>query len=138
MNSKKTRFGQVVKFNREVLGITARINSLQKPEEAALSYTQLVEEANEFRDAVEEVDYIGCIDAIIDSLYFSYGILYKLGLDEALVNRLFTVVHNANMQKAKGIKAGREGFNAADASKPEDWIDPRTAMMEILCDYIKI
>lgn len=137
MNSTKTRFGQVVDFNREVLGITERVIGLQPPEEAALSYTQLIEEVREYQEAIGRADFVDCVDAILDGLYFSYGILYKMGLDEALVNHLFTTIHEANMQKAKGVKAGREGFDAADATKPDTWVNPKTTMKEILSAYIK-
>jgi len=138
MSSTKTRFGQVVSFNRDVLGIGPRVLGMQPPEEAALSYTQLIEEAREYQEAIGRVNFIDCADAIIDNLYFSYGILYKMGLDERLVNRLFDAVHEANMTKAKGVKAGREGFDAADARKPEDWVDPKDKFREILNDYNNI
>jgi len=138
MSSTKTRYGKTVDFNRNVLGIEPRVIGMQPPEEAALSYTQLIEEAREYQEAIGRADFVECVDAVIDNLYFSYGILYKMGMDERLVNRLFDVVHNANMTKAKGVKAGREGFDAADARKPKDWIDPKDKFKEILSDYIEI
>ena len=136
MCSTKTRFGQVKTFNQDVLRIPQRRLGLQDPHEAALSYTQLIEEAREYQEAIGERDFIGCVDAILDSLYFSYGILYKMGLSEELVNELFTAIHEANMAKKRGVKEGREGFDAADAAKPKDWRDPRDIMKEILADAI--
>ena len=59
-----------------------------------------------------------------------------MGLTEDLVNQLFTEIHDANMTKAKGVKAGREGFKAADASKPANWIDPKERLKEVLHGHI--
>lgn len=129
---RSTRMDLVIDFNQEVLGIAPRKIGLQPPDEAALSWTQMREEANEFREAYENLDSIGCIDAVLDELYFCYGILYKMGIDEALVDEMFAAIHKANMAKKSGVKSGREGFNAADATKPVSWVDPRVAMTEIL------
>lgn len=126
----------MVEFNQEVLGIEPRKLGLQPPEEAALSFTQMREEAYEYRDANEERDYINVVDSVLDELYFCYGILYKLGLTENMIDDMFTAIHNANMSKKKGVKEGREGFDAADAGKPKDWIDPKQAMGEILNAHI--
>ena len=136
MSSTKTRFGQVVDFNQEVLGIQQRSIGMQDPHEAALSYTQLIEEAREYQEAIGHADFIDCVDAILDGLYFSYGILYKMGLSEDIVNSMFNAIHEANMTKAKGVKAGREGFKAADATKPSGWVDPKITMTEILSDQL--
>jgi len=131
-----TRFNQVVEFNQEVLGIGARNPGLQNQHEAALSYTQLIEEAREYQEAIGKADFVDCVDAILDNLYFSYGILYKMGLFEPLVDQLFSIIHDANMAKAKGVKVGREGFDAADANKPKGWVDPKIKMKEVLSAYI--
>ena len=133
MSLTETRFSQVQTFNKDILGIVPRSVGVLPSNEFKLSHTQLTEEANEFLQAAENNDLIGCLDAIIDSLYFSYGILYKLGVDEDDLNKLFTIVHNANMGKKKGVKAGREGHgDAADATKPDDWKDPRKLMEEYI------
>lgn len=96
----------------------------------------MYEEASEFRDANDEVDYIGAVDAVLDELYFCYGILYKLGITEEMADDMFDAIHQANMSKKKGIKEGREGFDAADAGKPKDWVDPRKMMEEIIHAHI--
>ena len=46
------------------------------------------------------------------------------------------MVQKTNFQKKKGVKKGREGFDAADAGKPVDWIDPRLVMEEILSAHL--
>lgn len=133
---KSTRMDKVIDFNQEILGIEPRITGMQSFQEAALSYTQLIEEAREYQEAIGRSDFLDCVDAILDNLYFAYGILYKMGLSEDVVDKLFDVIHTANMTKAKGVKAGREGFNAADASKPDDWVDPKTLLREVLRNEI--
>jgi hypothetical protein len=136
---KFSRIDKVIDFNQRVLGIKPRRFNFPPTDELHLSYTQLVEEAAEFRDAYENVDLADMIDAILDSLYFSYGILYKLGLTEPVINEMFEAIHNANMQKTKGVKSGREGFDAADAIKSEGWQDPKKVILGILkreYDYV--
>ena len=137
MKTKSTRMDMVIDFNQEILGIEPRSIGMQSPHEAALSYTQLIEEAREYQEAIGRVDFVECVDAILDGLYFSYGILYKMGLSEEVVNKLFTAIHGANMSKAKGVKKGREGFkNSADAIKPPTWVDPKQLISEILKDEL--
>ena len=132
MSLKKTRFMQTVEFNQEILGIDPRPLGLQSTHEAALSFTQMREESLEFRDANEGRNFIEVVDSVLDELYFCYGILYKLGVTEEMANDMFTAIHNANMSKKKGVKKGREGYDAADAGKPEGWQDPHKVMEEII------
>ena len=126
------KYKSVVEFNQNVLGIAQRSKVLQPVDEFRLSHKQLTEEANEFLEACEDFDYINAIDAVIDSLIFGFGILYKLGLSEREVDEIFAAVMDANMTKKLGVKAGREGFNAADAVKPVDFVSPETRIMRIL------
>lgn len=126
------KYKSVVEFNQKVLGIAQRSKVLQPVDEFKLSHKQLTEEANEFLEACEDFDYINAIDAVIDSLIFGFGILYKLGLSEREVDEIFAAVMEANMTKKLGVKAGREGFNAADAVKPVDFVSPETRIMRIL------
>jgi len=127
-----TRFTKAAAFNQLVLNLEPRTPGLQSMEECKLSVHQLKEEADELMDAAMNDDYVGCIDAVIDSLYFAYGILYKLGLNEEDVDALYSIVHNANLQKKLGIKANRPGFDAADAIKENGWQAPEEQMK----DYI--
>ena len=128
------QFNEVVEFNQDVLKIGARGHKLQDPEEFQLSFVQLQEESSEFLEACNSGDYIGAVDACIDSIVFAMGILYKLGLTDEEFETCFTVVMAANMNKRKGVKAGREGFNAEDAVKPEGWIAPEEILREILSE----
>lgn len=127
-------YRNVVKFNQEILGVVPRPLGLQPQQEAALSFTQLIEEANEFDDAWGEQDFIGAIDSCIDSIFFAMGILYKMGVTPEKFDRIFDAVTQANMSKKIGVKEGREGFDAADAIKPADFKSPEEAIAEILGD----
>jgi predicted HAD superfamily Cof-like phosphohydrolase len=124
----------VVKFNQEILGIAPRPLGLQSMQEAELSHTQLIEEANEFLLSTKTQDFIGAIDGCIDSIFFAMGILYKLGVSPDQFDRIFDAVTQANMSKKIGVKEGREGFDALDAVKPEDFKSPEESIMEILND----
>lgn len=122
----------VEKFNRKVLGIQPRAHELQSIDEMLLSARQLSEEVNEFMDAHEEGNYVGCVDAVIDNMVFGLGILYKLGLTHDEFEKCFAAVMNANYTKKKGVKEGREGFDAVDAIKPEDFVPPEVEIARIL------
>lgn len=128
----KDSFTLVQHFNREVLSIKSRSLGFQERDEFELSMRQLQEEINEISDAFAESDFIGLIDGLIDLEYFLLGVLYKNGVDCDMHSEIFEAVHNCNMQKVKGIKAGREGFNAIDAVKPEDWVSPEERISDIL------
>ena len=129
----ESNFDKVVEFNQLVLGVEPRAKGLQSREEMLLSVAQLKEEIAEYIEAHTKSDYIGAVDACIDSLYFTYGVLYKLGLNAKQVDEIFDIVHCANMRKRKGVKEGREGFGgAADATKPEGWESPEDAIARAL------
>jgi predicted HAD superfamily Cof-like phosphohydrolase len=122
----------VVDFNEIILGIEPRSRDHLSPEEFDISVRCLHEEVDEFKTAHGEQDYIGCIDAILDGVYFSFGILYKMGLTTEEINQCFASIHLCNMTKVRGTNAKRD-TGAADAVKPEDWIGPEDRMREILC-----
>jgi len=130
------KFNQVAKFNKEILGINERPVHIQDEEEFRLSHHQMQEEVGEFLEACEHNDFIGALDALIDNLVFTYGVAYKMGMTADLLHECFTAVMDANMGKKKGIKAGREGYNAADAIKPEGWISPEDRIAGILLHEI--
>ena len=117
------------------MGIGARPLGIQPENEAKLSVRQLMEEAEEMALANSSQDFVGVIDSAIDSIYFAYGILYKLGLDNEKVDRIFNSIHNYNMTKKRGVKSGREGFDAADAVKPTNFVmSPEERIMHIISE----
>jgi predicted HAD superfamily Cof-like phosphohydrolase len=119
-----TRFTQTVQFNEGILHIKPRPLGHQSDDEIKLSLAQLREEVDELELAHNNGNLVECVDAVIDGLYFGYGILYKMGLDEKAVNEIFTIVHKANMEKMIGRKENRPGFTSADATKPYAWVAP--------------
>jgi len=131
-----TRFEMAKIFNQEILGIDPKhLISVADSDTCELTTHQLKEEADEFLEATEESNTVEAIDALIDSIYYAYGAIYKLGVPEDLLDALFAVVHEANMKKALGKKKGREEFNAADASKPDGWEPPESLMEELIYEY---
>lgn len=126
----------IVDFNQRILGIEQRTPSMLNESEFNISRECLNEEIQEFVDAHISGDFIGCIDAIIDLRYFAVGVLYKLGLTIDQIERMDQAVHDANMQKKLGKKAGRGDGVAADAIKPTDWVSPEERIASIL-DEVK-
>lgn len=125
-------FRKVATFNQIVLGIDKRNHGLQTHDEAQLSYIQLKEEAIEYLEALGQDDLPGCIDACIDSIVFAMGILYKMGITEEEFDTMFEVVMNYNMTKKKGVKAGREGHDAADAVHAPGMVKPEEIIRDML------
>lgn len=123
----------VINFNRNILKIEHRKPGLQNQDEFKLSMRQLREEIEEIESAYEKGDFIGILDGLVDLEYFLLGIFYKNGINESTHAELFDAVHQANLLKKMGTKAGREGFgNAADAVKPSSWVDPEIKFARIL------
>lgn len=126
------KFELVQKFNEEILGIPHRDKGLQEEDEYRLSHHQMQEEVGEFLEACEQEDFIGALDALIDNVVFTYGVAYKMGIDSKTFHECFEAVMHSNMSKKKGVKEGREGYNASDAIKPEGWMAPEDAIAKIL------
>lgn len=121
----------VIDFNQMVLGIEQRDKGLLVPEEFEISHKSLQEELDEFIYAHQKEDLVGCVDAILDGVYFAMGVLYKMGLTPEDINQCFAAIHLANMTKQIGVNAKRD-TGAADAVKPDGWESPETKMTEIL------
>lgn len=122
----------VIDFNKNILGIARRQPGLQELEEFKLSMHQLKEEIEEIEEAYDHGDFIAVLDGLIDLEYFLLGIFYKNGINEPVHAELFDAVHSSNMLKKRGVKAGREGYDAADAVKPESWTNPEIRFARIL------
>lgn len=122
---------KVIEFNREILGIHQRDRGMLGDSEIEISHQCLIEEASELMVAHGKGDYIGCIDSVIDGIYFGFGILYKLGLNGDEIGEIFDAVHHCNMTKKRGVNAKRD-TGAADAVKPEGWVGPEERILDIL------
>lgn len=123
---------QVAEFNEVVLGIAPRFQMPLGEAELKLTLHCLREEVDEFEEAAQGSDYVGMVDALIDLQYFALGALYKMGVTPDKVVKCCTAVHQANMTKKRGVKAGRGDGSAADAIKPEGWITPEERIGSIL------
>lgn len=121
----------VVQFNSEILGIEQRSPGHLGVRELSHAVLCLEEEVEEFIAAGQEHNVIGQVDAIVDLMYFSIGILYKLGLTPEQIHQCCMAVHNANMAKKKGVIAKRD-TGAPDAVKPTDWVPPEEAIRAII------
>jgi len=122
----------VINFNSSVLGIMRRRPGPQDAAEFKLSMHQLREEITEIEEAFEKGDFIGILDGLIDLEYFLLGVFYKNGINESVHAELFDAVHQANLLKKIGTKEGREGYDAADAIKPDSWTNPELKFARIL------
>ena len=89
---------QIVNFNKEVLGIEQRVQSLIPANEAQISIESLVEEANELREAFEGQDFIKAVDAVADTLFFAVGVLYKFGLTSDQIANVILHQHNVRLK----------------------------------------
>lgn len=122
----------VVEFNEKILLIRDREKALLNDSEFKISVECLNEEVQEFIEAHKNQNFIGAIDAIIDLQYFAIGVLYKMGLKADQISRCMQAVHDANMNKKRGVKAGRGDGIAADAVKHEGWVAPEERIAEIV------
>ena len=123
----------VIEFNQNILGIEPRKLEPMPENEAKHLVKCLNEEVNdEFMEGQTKGDLVDCVDALIDAMYFALGGLYKMGLSAHQIEACFLAVHQANMEKKKGVVAGRAVEGAVDAIKPAEWKSPEQRIAEIL------
>ena len=63
-----------------------------------LRYSLLLEENNEYLEAVEKDDLVGIADALGDQLYIIYGTILKHGLQDK-IEEVFKEIQRSNMSK---------------------------------------
>lgn len=88
---------QIVLFNQSILGIAQREQGLIPANEAQISIESIIEELQELREAFEQGDFIKCVDAIGDGLFFTIGVLYKFGMTEHSIYSLMAMDHKSEM-----------------------------------------
>ena len=82
----------------------------------------LNEELHETMQAVNSENPEEIVDGLIDICVFAIGTLNVLEVD---VDKAWDAIHNANMAKEPGVKAGRPNpFGMPDLLKPEGWKGP--------------
>lgn len=123
----------VVEFNQQVLGIEQRSPKCLEYKEFSITHKCLLEEVEELVAAHFVSDLVGCVDALVDNMYFTIGALYKLGLTPEQIHECCMAVHQANITKKKGVNAKRD-TGAADAVKGEGWVPPEERLRKIIFD----
>lgn len=126
---QKNVWEQVIQFNRDIIGVQPDGMALLNNDELNFTVKALREEVEELREAHGHGDFIGCVDALMDSIYFAIGGLYKLGLSADQMEKCMTVIHEANMAKRKGVT---DRGHSNDAIKPEGWVSPEEKIADIL------
>jgi predicted HAD superfamily Cof-like phosphohydrolase len=89
----------------------------------------LEEEIAELGHAIYKEDLVDVTDALIDMIYVAIGTLYIMGVP---ISALWDVVHQANMQKKRGMTKRGVFY---DACKPLGWVPPEGAIERILESY---
>jgi predicted HAD superfamily Cof-like phosphohydrolase len=122
----------VIEFNQNILGVEPRpLEPLPENEKAHLKKC-LDEEATEFVEGVEKGDVVEAIDALMDSMYYALGGLYKMGLTAEQIETIFLIVHKKNMTKRKGVVEHRAVEGAVDAVKGENWVPAEVEIAKFL------
>ena len=114
------QFGEVKKFHQAFNHPVADKPISLTEERAKKRYAWMLEEINEFLDAVKEQDIVEQADAMIDTIYFALGTLVEMGVQP---EQLFDIVQHANMSKL--FPDGKSHYNEmGKVIKPENWQDP--------------
>lgn len=91
-------------------------------------YAWMLEEINEFLEAVDEGDIVEQADAMIDVIYFALGTLVEMGIKP---DKLFDIVQYANMSKL--WEDGKPHYNEnGKVIKPTTWVDPHEKLKEVI------
>jgi Uncharacterized protein conserved in bacteria len=123
---------QVIEFNRTALNLEPREIGLLSEKELEYAMKAIKEEMYEFKEAHDQQDLIGAVDAIFDKIYFGIGFLYRMGLNAKQIKEGFAAVHHCNMAKKVGVQHKRGGEGVVDAIKPEGWTGPEERIAQIL------
>lgn len=127
----KTMFKQVADFHTEVLGLEEpEIPTFNRPDWVIERTRFLLEEVQEFTTAAITGDMVEAADGLADIVYIALGTAWMMGLP---FEKIFSHVHNCNMQKQRGMTSRG---NAIDAIKPPGWQAPNTGIAKILADSL--
>lgn len=121
---------RVFRFNRIILGIEQpQKPSALKEADHRWMVMALREEATELEGSENLADQV---DALIDSIIFATGGLFKLGLTNKQVHQCMHAVMYANFQKKAGANPNRPVEGVKDGIKPPGWVPPEAHLKEIL------
>mgnify|MGYP000877795210 CR=1 FL=1 len=102
--------------------------TLISEERAKARHSWMLEEINEFLEAVKNGDIYEMADAMIDNIYFALGTLVEMGIPPA---KIFEAVQKANMSKL--WSDGKAHYNdVGKVIKPEGWQDPHEDISKII------
>lgn len=90
---------KMVREFHKAIGVAAPDSPTLTEMKSGLRVDLILEEANEFREAVEQNDWPEMIDAIGDLLYVVYGAAVEMGVD---MEPFFREIHRTNMAKTGG------------------------------------
>lgn len=111
---------QVRMFMEEAIkrGAPQTIGTTPEIRDADLRKRLILEEAQEFSDAVDANDIVAAVDALGDLMYVLLGAAITFGID---LERAFDHIHAANMRKF-----GDGGYADENGKwrKPPDWVGP--------------
>lgn len=82
----------------------------------------LVEEVDEYTDALEEDDFIEQVDGLVDIIYIAIGTLLEMGIP---IRSVFEEIHDSNMRKLDAN--GKPIIEGGKIRKPEGWVGPNVA-----------
>lgn len=120
--NKKTMAELVHQFQRDRVAFPIP-ETPRKLGPAALQWASDVfeEETRELNDARTVEDQL---DAILDLIYFALGRVAEMGVPPEVADQAFERIHEANMQKVRGVKSGRSDQRGFDMVKPPGWKPP--------------
>ena len=112
------------KFNHPI----GQYPKIMEKERAKKRYNWMLEEINEFLEAVEQGDIVEEADAMIDVIYFALGTLVEMGIKP---DELFEIVQCANMSK---LWEDVNPHYAEDGKtiKPATWEDPHNKLRQAI------
>jgi predicted HAD superfamily Cof-like phosphohydrolase len=119
-------FDSVRTFHHKVLGIQDTKPTLVLPVDLTQRVAFMEEEIEELGQAYCDGDLVGVADALADLVYVALGTAHMMGIP---FDKVFKVVHAANMQKVRGMTKRSMIY---DAVKPEGWVGPEAAIEIIL------
>ena len=87
-----------------------------------LEYDMLLEEINEYKEACDNGDLVGILDAIIDVQYLLIGTAYKHGVTSEMLEDAYMEVHRSNMTKLHNGKVVKD--SNGKVIKPDTFSPP--------------
>jgi len=113
-------FEEIKKFHKAFDHPISESPTLIEWDRAKARYDWIMEEAEEFMDAIYDKDIVESADALLDCIYFCVGTLVEMGIRP---QKLFEIIQNANMTKL--FPDGKPHYrDDGKVIKPDNWIDP--------------